>query len=1003
MNYLKIVFVLVATLSSLGFASGVIDDSYTMKLWTVEDRLPGSPLTGLTQSHDGYIWLSTESKLIRFNGIDFVDISLPADVLEVTGAVRGVVCGIPRGVWFFGYNGIGCFDEGLWKSWPAGDSAMVVGRILGVLISDKGVVRAYAERGLLEAVTAADDQTTRFIAKACPVPYDDRATLGAVTAADIDSSGRLWMTAWNGVVEYANGHYDDKSMRLPDFLVEAVSGVHAGGSGRLWINGPNGIAYLENNIWTPIGFPENAGLATEMHEVSDGSIWIGNPTGIYRWKKGRWSHIRVQDVSGGMAVNTMIEDADGTIWAACDGGLLRIRKRYVGRLHSDGVVTDGTAYSLSHLADGSVWIGFMGHAARLNADTGRILQTIYLDVDLPVSAIMQDENGQVWMGTLGGGLFKSSGDRVSIVSQRDYSMPVIHTVYALIEDADHGILAGTPQGLMRISTEGELEPIEISGVTIDETVRHLYRDGSNILWISCDNIGVIGVNKHGTARVIDESSGLRGYARVVSKDSDGNLWIGTTAGLFLLSNDLVYPVGDKIGGFNHAVLQIEEDRFKRIWVGSKSGLLCLSLNSIEALTESELSDHTRGVGVLELGIAEGLPGDRALGGVSLRKSSACGLKKMLFPFDEGIAVFNPEDFEVPERAPGVVLEKVYANGKKLLDNINGKCREIVFSPGIRNVRFQFASLSPGSQSSAFFRYRISGLSQEGWSPVQRESFVSFEWLPPGSYMFEVVAGSGGIWSDGSAKFAFEVEAWYWQRPWFYVVLALVLAVLVFWVARWLMSHRYKLQMAILKREEALNHERARISRDIHDDLGNGLSVVATLSELAHSDVEKGSVHKRLDQIYDVANELARNVDEIVWAVNPVNDGWEPFISYFEQYTEYFLGNSSLRFHFVRPADLYDMKVASKTRHHLLLAVRESIGNILKHAEAKQVSIVMSITNKILEIKVTDDGVGFDTDKDAGVGHNGLKNMCKRMKEIDGSLLLESRIGEGTTLTFTVEL
>jgi signal transduction histidine kinase len=210
-------------------------------------------------------------------------------------------------------------------------------------------------------------------------------------------------------------------------------------------------------------------------------------------------------------------------------------------------------------------------------------------------------------------------------------------------------------------------------------------------------------------------------------------------------------------------------------------------------------------------------------------------------------------------------------------------------------------------------------------------------------------------------------------------------------------------MALLKREEALHHERARISRDIHDDLGNGLSVVATLSELAHADVEKESAHKRLDQIYDVANELARNVDEIVWAVNPVNDGWEPFISYFEQYTEYFLGNSSLRFHFVRPADLDDVKVASKNRHHLLLAVREAIGNILKHSGANQVSIVMVIKGPLLEIAVTDDGVGFDPAKDAGVGHNGLKNMERRMNEINGTFKIQSKPGEGSTLTFTVAL
>jgi signal transduction histidine kinase len=248
-----------------------------------------------------------------------------------------------------------------------------------------------------------------------------------------------------------------------------------------------------------------------------------------------------------------------------------------------------------------------------------------------------------------------------------------------------------------------------------------------------------------------------------------------------------------------------------------------------------------------------------------------------------------------------------------------------------------------------------------------------------------------------------VRAYFWQTVWFYLLLSTGLAVVVFLIARWILWHRYQLQMALLKREEALALERARISRDIHDELGNGLSVVATLSELAHNDVENGTVHKRLDQIYEVANELARNVDETVWAVNPANDGWEPFISYFEQYTEYFLGNSGLRFHFTRPAELVERPIASKTRHHLLLAVREAVGNVLKHASAKQVRIALRLDGDILEARVEDDGVGFDPAQPGGVGHDGLGNMARRMKEAGGTLDIQSAPGRGTCVTFRVPL
>jgi signal transduction histidine kinase/ligand-binding sensor domain-containing protein len=975
-------------------------DAYSLKLWTVEDRLPGSPVVGVAQADDGYLWLVTGSQLIRFNGIDFYEIAPPRDVLTRTGALAGVFCGrSPGAVWVWGARGVALRDGAGWQVWPAERDAGPgggIGRILGLWQRLDGAVCAFAERGLLEPVQG--DGKIRFVVKRCPVPSDDRATLGAVTGASADGEGRLWMTAWNGLVEYWGGKFDDQSMRLPDFLVEAASGVYAGRSGRLWVYGTTGVAYREaGDIWTPIGFPENAGMANGMLEVSDGSLWLGNPTGLFRWQ-GSWRRVAGQDAPGSLSVNGLIEDREGTIWAACDGGLLRIRRKNVERLPAGEAATAGTAYSAfwPRPSNGSVWVGYKGRAVRLKEADGRLLQTVYLDTDVPVSAITQEAGGRVWFGTLGGGLFVQSGGTATLVTQSDYSMPAVHTVYALAEVEGFGVLAGTPQGLMRVNPGGELEPAAVYGTRVAESVHALMRDTDGALWICCEQGGVLRVSPDGGKLQIGAEAGLAGFPRAVFRDSGGHLWVGTTSGLFGVTQDAVVPMGRAAGVFDDAVLQIAEDAKGRLWLGTQNGLRCVPIDELLNLMRGDAGENVIGVRSLRWSREDGLPGERCMGGVV----SATYPGRIWFTFENGIAVVDPGRAVFSERPPTVAIERVTADGRLMLDNAFAQAGGLVFPPGARNIVFTFSALSPGTPESIRFRCRVEGL-RKGWSPVQNERTAVFPALPPGSYTLRVVAEAGGVWNAEGACCPFTVRAYYWQTPWFYLALAGLLAVTVFLFARGILWHRYRLQMEVLKREEALSQERARISRDIHDDLGNGLSVVATLSELAHHDVEKEAAHKRLDQIYDVANELARNVDEIVWAVNPANDGWEPFISYFEQYTEYFLGNSGLRFHFTRPPDLTAREIAAKTRHHLLLAVREAVANVLKHAAAKQVSIAMQVAGNELTVTVEDDGVGFDTSRVAGIGHDGLGNMARRMREAGGSVAFDSKPGRGTRVTFRV--
>jgi hypothetical protein len=288
---------------------------------------------------------------------------------------------------------------------------------------------------------------------------------------------------------------------------------------------------------------------------------------------------------------------------------------------------------------------------------------------------------------------------------------------------------------MKISDQGELEPAKIGGKIIQETVRCLYKDHLGTLWICSDGIGVTGYTKAGETKLFSEKSGLKGFARSVYLDSKERLWIGTTAGLFYAHADRLYPVGEKIAGFDQAISQISEDQFGRIWVGTRNGLLSFFFNSTASLVSKKEFDYTRGARMIKVGVVDGLPGQKALGSVSYNidvKNSDVFNSHLLFPFEGGICVVDPARFKLSEKAPKVVIEEIFSNGVKLQDNIDDSCRRVVFDPGVRNAVFHFSALSPGKQSSVFYRHRVRGL-HEGWSPVQRKRTASFEWLPPGKY------------------------------------------------------------------------------------------------------------------------------------------------------------------------------------------------------------------------------------------------------------------------------
>lgn len=238
-----------------------------------------------------------------------------------------------------------------------------------------------------------------------------------------------------------------------------------------------------------------------------------------------------------------------------------------------------------------------------------------------------------------------------------------------------------------------------------------------------------------------------------------------------------------------------------------------------------------------------------------------------------------------------------------------------------------------------------------------------------------------------------------QQPWFWVLCMLILLSLVFAWWRYLVWTR-------LQHELKLEQERSRIARDLHDELGAGLSEIAMLSEVIREDLRQpGVVEPYVERISDSASEMTQTLDEIVWAINPMNDTLEKFISFVCEFAQAYLQPAGIHCRLDMPGEVTAMEVNSTIRHQLCMALKECLHNVVKHAHAQEVRIRITMEALLLNLRVADDGIGFvpDLQSNPSGTSDGLSNLRQRMAAIDGRCEIYSEPGRGTIVLLQVKI
>jgi signal transduction histidine kinase len=247
----------------------------------------------------------------------------------------------------------------------------------------------------------------------------------------------------------------------------------------------------------------------------------------------------------------------------------------------------------------------------------------------------------------------------------------------------------------------------------------------------------------------------------------------------------------------------------------------------------------------------------------------------------------------------------------------------------------------------------------------------------------------------------EVTPVFGQTWWFRTTSTLLFTAGIVGLVRFVSFRRLKRKLQHLEREEALHHERARIARDMHDEVGSKLSRLSLLSEMASHDAAMPPAPRReVAEISETARETIRSLEEIVWAVNPKNDMLANLMHYLCRFAEDFFEGSTTVCVFDIPSEIPQVELPTDLRHHVFLAAKEALNNVYKHAAASRVSVSLRLIANGFEIEIEDDGRGFtETAPSANArSGNGLGNMRERMRQAGGECEIQSQPGVGTRVT-----
>ncbi|MGC1871382.1 MAG: two-component regulator propeller domain-containing protein [Acidobacteriaceae bacterium] len=993
---------------------------YGLQTWQTDSGLPQNSVRAILQTRNGFLWFATREGVARFDGIDFTVYNRRNTPQLLSNDVRGLLQDHDGNLWISTADGLTRQRDGQFSAFTTAQG-LPDNSIWSVFQDRRGEVWAITAGGL------AQYRHDRF------VPYTTQQGLSSNTISAVADgpNGTLWVATDSGLNQIKEGRVK-KPFAASPIGSETIRAIATDPAGALWVGTQNGVQQFSNGTIRTYGVANSLPDSEVDVLLSDkaGNIWVGTPAGLAMIQNGNLTAYTTANGLPGNQIQALYKDREGALWVGTNHGIARIRNGTISVFSSKQGLSENLILAMDEDREGSLWVGTESAGVALLKDQKFMTLTESDGLsDNLVSSVLQGPDGDMWIGTDGGGLNRYDGSHVSVFTEKQGLTS--GTILSLAADAKGNLWVGTPDGLNHLD-HGRFTASDATDLLPDEFVRSLLTASDGSLWVGTRH-GLAQINGSHASTYTQADGLANDFVGALTQGSDGSLWIGTLHGLshFVHGKFINYTKGNGLSSDVITALMLDSQH--HLWIGTngegldflttdgpqhrahsfsanlglpdvidgiledRSGALWISSNTgIFRVRIADLMDVAAGrshsLAITSYGAADGMK-IRECSGIGHPSSWKAKDGTLWFSTLKGVAWIDPAKLQRNMVAPLVAIEQVSVDEKDM-----PLTAPVSIGPGHSRFAFHYAGLSFIAPQKVHYKYRLTGFDRT-WIDARTRRVAYYTNIPPGNYRFEVLAANNdGVWSTAPATFSFQLQPYFTQTYWFYLLCALLILLLAWLVYRWRVHQ-------VESRFRAVLAERTRIAREIHDTLAQGFVGISVQLELAAQMLSTSpqTVREQLNQTRKLVRDSLAEARSSIWNLRSNEPGSVDFAARFSTAIRARTASAPIETN-IQFTGTY-RPLPENVESELLKIALEAVANVLQHADATRVDINVHYEIRRLTMQIEDNGVGISNDAadPTPAGHFGVIGMRERTHAIAGTFTMNSVPGAGTKVSIELPL